>query len=94
MLSSWLDQIGYFQWGLVALYIILVGGFVYGLLRPRSRREWRSMGMAQAFVVALYAEMYGLPLTLYGVASVTGDSEFVTDHFRGHAWPFLFRWGE
>ena len=88
------DVIGYGRWGLVVFYLILVGLFVYGILRPRTRVEWRSMGLAQAFVVALYAEMYGLPLTLYGVAWLTGQSEYVSDHFHGHAWPYLFGWGD
>jgi len=89
-----MNRIDYFQWGVVAFYILLVGGFVYGLLRPRNQAEWRSMGIAQAFVVALYAEMYGVPLTLYGVAWLTGQSEYVTDHFHGHAWPYLLGWGD
>jgi methanethiol S-methyltransferase len=45
-------------------------------------------------VIALYAEMYGLPLTMYVVAWLTGKSEFVTEHFRGHAWAYLFGWDD
>ncbi len=89
-----IDQIDYFQWWLVGFYVLLVGGFVYGLLRPHTQSEWRSMGMSQAFVVALYAEMYGMPLSLYGVAWATGQSEYVTDHFHGHAWPYLLGLGD
>lgn len=87
-------RVDYCQWPLVAAYIALLGVFLYGILRPRRRVEWRSAGMAQAFVVALYAEMYGLPLTMYLVAWLTGRSEFAQDHFHGHAWAFLFGWGE
>ena len=89
-----LFRIGYHNPWLVAGYLVLAGGFIYGVLRPRSKAEWRSLGVAQAFVVALYAEMYGLPLTMYGLAWITGRAEFATDHFHGHAWAYLFGWGE
>jgi len=87
-------RIGYHNWWLVAFYGVVVGVFVLGILRPRRRTEWRSAGMAQGWVIALYAEMYGLPLTMYLVAWLTGKSEFATEHFRGHAWAYLFGWGE
>jgi hypothetical protein len=89
---SW--RIGYHNWWLVAFYIALLGVFLFGILRPRRRAEWQSAGVAQGWVIALYAEMYGLPLTMYLVAWLTGKSEFATEHFRGHAWAYLFGWGE
>ncbi len=83
-------QIGYFNWWLVAAYIVLVGIFLYGVLKPRQRREWKSVGVAQAWVIALYAEMYGIPLTAYLVMGWLGrpgsDAEV---HFNGHLWPVL-----
>ena len=87
-------RIGYGNWVLVGGYAVLLSGFVYGLLRPRTKVAWRSAGAAQAFVIALYAEMYGLPLTMYVVAWLTGRSQFVQDHFYGHAWAYLFGWGD
>ena len=87
-------RIGYHNWWLVAFYIGVVSVFVFGILRPRRRTEWRSAGVAQGWVIALYAEMYGLPLTMYLVAWLTGKTEYATDHFRGHAWAYLFGWGE
>jgi hypothetical protein len=87
-------RIGYHNWFLVVFYIVVVGVFLFGILRPRKRVEWRSAGMAQAWVIALYAEMYGLPLTMYLIAWLTGRTEYVNDHFHGHAWPYLFGLGD
>lgn len=87
-------RVDYHQWPLVAAYILILGVFLYGILRPRHRSEWRSASVAQAFIIALYAEMYGLPLTMYLVAWLTGRMEFAQDHFHGHAWAFLLGWGE
>lgn len=89
-----LFRIGYDNWFLVAFYVLLLGVFLFGILRPRQRAEWRSAGMAQGWIIALYAEMYGLPLTMYLVAWLTGRTEYVTDHFRGHAWAYLLGWGD
>jgi steroid 5-alpha reductase family enzyme len=87
-------RIDYHKWPLVVAYILILGVFLYGILRPRRRSEWRSAGVAQAFIIALYAEMYGLPLTMYLVAWLTGRTEFAQDHFHGHAWAFLLGWGD
>lgn len=87
-------RIGYGNWYLVVFYIALVGVFLFGVLRPRTRTQWRSAGMAQAWVIALYAEMYGLPLTAYFLAAATGQAAYTENHFRGHAWAYLFGWGD
>lgn len=87
-------RIDYHNWPLVAFYVALLTVFLFGILRPRSRSEWRSAGVAQAFIIALYAEMYGLPLTMYFLAWGNGRSEFVQDHFHGHAWAYLMGLGD
>ncbi|MFK7766733.1 MAG: isoprenylcysteine carboxylmethyltransferase family protein [Mariniblastus sp.] len=90
-LKNDLFRIGYFNWWLVSAYVILVGVFLYGILRPRRKSEWKSAGAAQAWVVALYAEMYGTPLTAYFVMGWLGRSETdAENHFNGHLWPVLF----
>ncbi|MEL7496480.1 MAG: isoprenylcysteine carboxylmethyltransferase family protein [Planctomycetota bacterium] len=83
-------RIGYFNWWLVAGYILLLAIFLYGLLQPRQKSEWRSAGAAQAWVIALYAEMYGWPLTAYLAMGWLGRTPADAEtHFNGHLWPML-----
>ncbi len=88
-------QVGYFNWWLVGAYILLLSVFLYGILQPRKKSEWKSAGVAQAWVVALYAEMYGTPLTAYLVMNFLGRTKSDAEqHFNGHLWPVLFGFSE
>lgn len=96
MAERWSDifRLDYHNGWLVALYIGLLTVFLIGVLRPRTKKQWRAAGMAEAWVIALYAEMYGVPLTMYLVATWTGQMPFAERHFHGHAWAYLFGWGD
>jgi protein-S-isoprenylcysteine O-methyltransferase Ste14 len=84
-------KVSYFNGWLVTIYIILVGVFLFGILRPRRKVEWKSAGVAQAWVMALYAEMYGVPLTAYFVMTWFGRTRAdAENHFNGHLWPIIF----
>src|SRR3546814_17640206 len=55
-------------WGLALIAIVATSWIMYRFLAPKTWREWASAGVVQAFIIALYAEMSGFPLTIYLLA--------------------------
>ena len=89
------DTPAYGLW-LVVLSTRQCSSFLPSALRTRAaRRDWRSFGAFAAFLVALFTEMYGFPLTLYLLAGWLGksypDSDLLS-HNAGHLWRTLLGW--
>lgn len=78
-------------WGLAIIFIVVVSWFFYRYFAPDSWREWVGAGVVQAFIIALYAEMYGFPLTIYLLVRFFGlDREYVSTNL----WSTLIGFGE
>ena len=86
------------DYGLWLLVILNAGVFIifaFSFARPQTSRDWRSFGAFSAFLVALFTEMYGFPLTIYllsGWLSSTFPGIDVLAHNNGHLWETLLGW--
>ncbi|MFQ5843190.1 MAG: methyltransferase family protein [Thermodesulfobacteriota bacterium] len=82
-----MDQYQYGMWGVVIANVLFFLFFALSFLTPRGKFEWRSMGVFTAFIVALFTEMYGFPLTVFILTSLLGSKYPALDpfsHKSGH----------
>lgn len=85
----------YGVWSLVIINSLIFIIFAFSFAKPQSPRDWRSFGAFSAFLVALFAEMYGFPLTIYlltGWLSSRFPGVDFLSHDAGHLLEILFGW--
>jgi protein-S-isoprenylcysteine O-methyltransferase Ste14 len=85
----------YGLWSLVLVNSAVFIIFAFSFAKPQSSRDWRSFGAFSAFIVALFTEMYGFPLTIYLLSgwlmSRFPGVDFTT-HDGGHLLEMMFGW--
>jgi protein-S-isoprenylcysteine O-methyltransferase Ste14 len=83
----------YGLWSLVIINSLVFIIFAFSFVKPQTGRDWRSFSAFSAFIVALFAEMYGFPLTIYLLSgwlqSRYPGVDFLS-HDAGHLWHTLF----
>jgi protein-S-isoprenylcysteine O-methyltransferase Ste14 len=85
----------YGLWSLVIVNSVVFIFFAYTFFKPRTPRDWRSFSAFSVFLVALFAEMYGFPLTIYFLSGWLQSRYPDIDRFShdaGHLMEMMFGW--
>jgi len=88
-------QPAYGLWILAVINAAVFIIFAFSFFKPATKRDWRSFGAFSAFLVALFGEMYGFPLSIY-LLSGWLQSRFPgvdwLSHDAGHMLEMMFGW--
>lgn len=87
MIHIELFDYAYGFWHKVFANAALILVFAISFIRPKRKIEWKSFSIFTAFVVALFVEMFGFPLTIFILVSTMGEfypSLNPFSHMAGH----------
>ena len=90
-----LEPSDYGLWSLAIINSLVFIIFAFSFTKPKTPRDWRSFGAFSAFIVALFAEMYGFPLTIFllsGWLQTNYPGVDFLSHDAGHLWHTLSGW--
>jgi protein-S-isoprenylcysteine O-methyltransferase Ste14 len=89
------ESSAYGLWLLVIVNAAVFIIFAFSFTKPHTARDWRSLSAFSAFILALFTEMYGFPLTIYllsgWLVKLYPDIDLFS-HNNGHLWETLLGW--
>ena len=86
------DTPAYGLWALVVFNSAIFLMFAFSFFKPQTARDWRTFGAFAAFIIALFVEMYGFPLSIYlmsGWLQTKYPNLDLMSHNAGHLWSTL-----
>ena len=79
----------YGSWGDTLIVSAVFLAFVFGFVWPRGGIQWRNAGLYSAFIISLFVEMFGIPLTIFVLAPLLHVPALDFGMNESHLWAFL-----